>query len=179
MRKSLKGINKKACILVVDDDSSLLKFFKIHLTSVFANVTVVENATEALKLMDEKEFELVLTDIRMPKISGIELIEEVKRRDSSIIVYAVSAYYDGSETQLKYIDGFLKKPFDIEFLNDMIVTGLRLRKYFIQLKGIVQDNQKVLDLVYGGLGLDDLGIVTAHKTQVEKLITHIRQGMAS
>ena len=179
MKKSLKGINRKACILVVDDDSSLLKFFKIHLTSVFANVTVVENATQALKLMEQKEFELVLSDIRMPKISGLDFIEQVKKKDSSIIVYAISAYYDGSEKQLRYIDGFLKKPFDIDFLNDMIVSGLRLRKHFLELNSLVQDNQKVLDLVYDGATLDQFNIVTDHKTQIEKLISQIRQGLAS
>lgn len=175
MHKSLKGINRKACILVVDDDSSLLKFFKIHLTSVFANVRVVENVEEAFEVMKQKDFELILSDIKLPKISGIDFIQQVKTKDASIVTYAVSAYYDGSEKQLKYIDGFLKKPFDIDVLNDMIISGLRLRKYFLQLASLLEDNALVLSLVYEQKLPDGYSLDEKTLKQATKLSEQIRE----
>ena len=139
-----KGLNRKANILIVDDDDSLLKFFKIHLTSYFSNISVVENVEAALKIMKEKEFELIISDIKLPKISGIEFLNQLKAADAAIPECMVSGYYEGTESDIIAADGFLKKPFDIDNLNTLIEVGLKKRKCFLRLKELFNENNDTL-----------------------------------
>ena len=62
-----------AKILIVDDDQTLLKFFKIHLNKFFSRVIVVKNAKEAVETLKSKQIDLVLSDIRMPRVDGLQL----------------------------------------------------------------------------------------------------------
>ncbi|NBQ53735.1 MAG: response regulator, partial [Proteobacteria bacterium] len=92
--------DRTSYVLVVDDDDTLLKFFKIHLNKSFSRVIVVESAKDALLQIKEKEIDLVLTDIRMPKMDGIELMAKVRRFDPTIPVLIVSgAALDEDQTQ--------------------------------------------------------------------------------
>ena len=82
--------NRTSYILVVDDDDTLLKFFKIHLNKFFSRVIVVKNAKEAIETLKDKEIDLVISDIKMPRMDGIQLMKKVKNHDPSIPVFLVS-----------------------------------------------------------------------------------------
>ena len=72
-----QNYNRTSNILVVDDDDTLLKFFKIHLNKFFSKVIVVQNAKEAVETITEKDIDLVISDIRLPDGTGIGLFEEI------------------------------------------------------------------------------------------------------
>ena len=100
-------------VLVVDDDDTLLKFFKIHLNKFFSKVIVVRNAKEAVAALKEKEIDLVLSDIRMPRMDGIQFMKKVRAHDPTIPVYLVSGALLSPEQTGEIenqADGFLKKP---------------------------------------------------------------------
>ena len=112
--------DKESYILVVDDDETLLKFFKIHLNKFVSKIVVVKNAREAVNLLQEKKIDLVISDIRMPRLDGIQLMKKVKNFDPSIPVFLVSgAMLDDSQIEAveNKADGFLKKPFSIDDLD--------------------------------------------------------------
>jgi DNA-binding response OmpR family regulator len=69
--------DRTSFILVVEDDETLLKFFKIHLNKFFSKVIVVKNAKEALDTIKEKSIDLVVSDFKMPKMDGIQLLRKV------------------------------------------------------------------------------------------------------
>ncbi len=97
-------------ILVVDDDNTLLKFFKIHLNKFFSKVIVVKNAREAAQTLAEKQVDLVLCDIRMPRVNGFQLMRRVRRHDPSIPVLLISGALLTEEQEseaLLLADGFL------------------------------------------------------------------------
>ncbi len=118
-------------ILIVDDDNTLLKFFKIHLNKFFSKIIVADGAKEALDTLKEKEIDLVISDLRMPKIDGIELLQKVKKSYKDVPFLIVSGALL-TEEQSKIIentaDGFLKKPFSVDGLHDFIVSGMALRE---------------------------------------------------
>lgn len=144
--------NRTSNILVVDDDDTLLKFFKIHLNKFFSKVIVVSNAKEAVETLKEKEIDLVISDIRMPRMDGIQFMKKVKNHDPSIPVFLVSgALLEDSEQETIEIkaDGYLKKPFDIDDLHHFIDRGIKIREAYVELHTIVPDKKKFLELLQG------------------------------
>jgi PAS domain S-box-containing protein len=71
-------------ILIIDDDLLLLKFLEQFLTTKGHDVNAVNNANDALKAFTNKKYDLILMDILMPDVSGIELYEKLQRMDKSI-----------------------------------------------------------------------------------------------
>ena len=100
-----RNYDRTSYILVVDDDNTLLKFFKIHLNKFFSRVIVVKNAKEAIDTLREKEIDLVLSDIRMPRMDGIQLVRHIKEdaRLKKIPVVVVS-YKDREEDRIRGLD---------------------------------------------------------------------------
>lgn len=144
--------NRSSHILVVDDDDTLLKFFKIHLNKFFSRVLVVHSANDAMDALKEKEIDLVISDIRMPKVDGLQLMKKIKNHDPTIPVFLISgALLDDSqkETVGEKADGYLKKPFTIEELHDYVDRGMKIREAYKELFAIVPDKKKFLELIQG------------------------------
>ena len=144
--------NRSSYILVVDDDDTLLKFFKIHLNKFFSRVIVVQNAKEAIETLKEKDIDLVISDIKMPRMDGIQLMRKVKNHDPAIPVFLVSgallneSQQDAIDTKA---DGYLKKPFGIDELHSFIDKGIILREAFKELLELSGDPKKFSELVQG------------------------------
>ena len=81
-----------AKVLVVDDERSILLLLKEALSQWGYQVTVAASAAEALGLLKSELFDALITDIRMPDMSGLELLREVKKQDESIEVVMMTGY---------------------------------------------------------------------------------------
>jgi DNA-binding NtrC family response regulator len=81
-----------AKVLVVDDERSILLLLKEALSQWSYQVTVASSAAEALGLLKSELFDALITDIRMPDMSGLELLREVKKQDESIEVVMMTGY---------------------------------------------------------------------------------------
>jgi|YelNatPaOPRAMG01_1025707.scaffolds.fasta_scaffold76085_2 DNA-binding response OmpR family regulator len=81
-------MKKKKKILVVEDEANLCLLYREELTKEGYEVTAVTNAQRALDLIKKGDFDLIITDIRMPAKDGVELIGEVMqiRRDIPVII---------------------------------------------------------------------------------------------
>ena len=136
--------DRESYILVVDDDQTLLKFFKIHLNKFFSRVIVVKSVKEALSAMKEKQIDLVISDIRMPRTSGLQLIKKVRNHEPTIPVFLISGALL-TEDQLQEVDlnadGFLKKPFSVDELHSFIERGLSYRGVYREMEQLI-DNRK-------------------------------------
>jgi len=84
-----------ARILVVDDDQNIREFLEIMLTKEGYDVTAVDCATKAINVCRKNNFDLVITDLKMPKIDGIECLKAIKERHPEIIVILITAYASG------------------------------------------------------------------------------------
>jgi two-component system NtrC family response regulator len=83
---------KTGPILVVDDEKSLRRVVQVHLEQRGYHVSTAENASDALVQMSRARFALVLTDLRMPGRSGLELLSEVKRLYPETAVIVLTAF---------------------------------------------------------------------------------------
>src|SRR5207245_5485829 len=81
-----------AKILVVDDEPSILKLLKEALTQWGYLVECVGTGAEALEAVRTELYDAAITDIRMPEMSGLDLLREIKRHDESIEVVVMTCY---------------------------------------------------------------------------------------
>jgi DNA-binding NtrC family response regulator len=79
-------------ILVVDDEQSMSQFLGIVLRKEGYQVTVSNNGRDALEKVRTESFDVVITDIRMPGMDGIELLEGIKKHDPTLPVVIMTAY---------------------------------------------------------------------------------------
>ena len=79
-------------ILIADDEEGLRAVLKILLAKEGYQVRTAASGAEALKALDEESFHVVLSDIKMPGMSGIELLKNIRERDPSLPVIIMTAY---------------------------------------------------------------------------------------
>ena len=110
-------------LLIVDDDKEYLKTLKKILIKMEYAAEVAAGSKEALKILEKEKFPLIITDLDMPDLDGVELCKQIKGIDPKSIVYALSGYiteYDAENLEKSGFDGYLSKPAKIEVLKQAI-----------------------------------------------------------
>ncbi|MBI2890491.1 MAG: sigma-54-dependent Fis family transcriptional regulator [Nitrospirae bacterium] len=110
-------------ILVVDDDEGMLIALKTGLSRLGHDVHAASSAHEALEHLEADTCELVLSDVKMPGITGLDLLREVRRRREDVAVVLLTAYatvQDAVEAMKAGASDYLLKPFSIEALEKVV-----------------------------------------------------------
>jgi two-component system response regulator PilR (NtrC family) len=141
-------------ILVVDDEQSMREFLDIMLKKEGYKVSLASNGEEVLKYIGKDIFDLVLLDIRMPKMDGITVLRKIKSTSPETVVIMITAY-DSSDTAIKAMKegayDYIPKPFKIDEIKLIIKNALEkkhLQKENILLKQVVRDRY-VFDNIIG------------------------------
>jgi DNA-binding NtrC family response regulator len=79
-------------ILIVDDDKDVCEYLQDFLTADGYSVSIVNDPTQALETLREREFHVAVLDLMMPKLSGIDLLEQIRRADDDIAVILHTGY---------------------------------------------------------------------------------------
>jgi two-component system, NtrC family, response regulator PilR len=115
-------------ILVVDDEKSILEFLEIMLSREGFSVEVVSDAKAAMEKIKAHRFDIVITDISMPGMNGIELLGHVKQQSNDSAVIIMTAHGStGSAVEAMKLGAadYLTKPFEIEEMKIAIQAALR------------------------------------------------------
>ncbi len=121
--------NHKARILVIDDDPFFRSLLRVHLSHAGYAVQVAEDAVEGGKALLQPDFDLVLCDINMPYLSGLELVSLLRssKETATIPVIFASAQRDTNslmEAERLGAAGYLIKPFQAEQLLETVQNCL-------------------------------------------------------
>lgn len=120
-------------VLYVEDDKSIQLPMVKYLQKFFAYVAVADDGVAGLELYTNEEFDIVITDLSMPKMNGLVMIEEIRKRDEEQSVLITSAHAETNylvEAIKIGIDGYIIKPFDFSQLNYEIYKIVnRLQKF--------------------------------------------------
>jgi DNA-binding NtrC family response regulator len=104
-------------ILVVDDDKDVCEYLEDFLTSDGYIVSCVNDPTRALDALRESEFHVCILDLMMPKLSGIDLLNQIRRADDDIAVIILTGF-PSLETATASIEqevsAYIRKPFSID-----------------------------------------------------------------
>ncbi len=121
-------------ILVVDDEDMIRDLCYHILTAEGFEVTVASNGAAALEELARKDMDLIITDIKMPGMDGLELFERVKQLNLDIVTIFITGHGTldtAIESLMRGVDGFVLKPFTQEELLSAVeraVTRSRLQK---------------------------------------------------
>jgi CheY-like chemotaxis protein len=111
-------------ILVADDEPGVRGALKLLLSIDHHAVTEARDGVEALDLMAQREFDLVITDYEMPRMKGNDFAAKVKKLSPSQPVLMVTAYADQLDNPENPADAVLNKPFELEDLRRVIAQLL-------------------------------------------------------
>jgi two-component system response regulator PilR (NtrC family) len=135
-----KGERRPVRVLVVDDEVSMRDFFAIMLSKEGYEVDEVADGEAAFKLLDSKIYDLVITDIIMPKTKGTEVLKRVKEIHPETVVIMITAYASTESAVEAMKEGaydYITKPFNVEEIKVIIRNALdkgRLERENILLK---------------------------------------------
>ncbi|NVL92916.1 MAG: response regulator, partial [Desulfobacterales bacterium] len=110
---------EKECILVVDDAPNTLEVLRRNLTSKGYKVFTAPGVVEAIKILDATPVDLVITDLKMPRVSGLDLVRHVREnlKDTEVMMITGYATVEGAVKAVKTgAEEYLPKPFTDEEL---------------------------------------------------------------
>lgn len=115
-------------ILIIEDEEEM----RIALTEVLIrngySVHTASNGIEGLELFNKEPFNMVITDVKMPKISGLEVLKEIKKQSPQIPVIMITAYGtidNAVEAMKEGAFDYILKPFSAEILDDTVLRAIR------------------------------------------------------
>ncbi|MGG7048362.1 MULTISPECIES: response regulator transcription factor [unclassified Campylobacter] len=115
MYSKIKEILKNVKLLVVDDDDMLRQGLEVSLRSYVSEIFLCKNAADALECFKKHSPNLILSDIQMPKMNGIQMAQIIRKDDENVPIIFLTAF-DSDENMLGALElksqAMLKKPFD-------------------------------------------------------------------
>jgi len=128
---------KDLSVLYVEDDTALAHSTTLYLKKFFGTVVTCFDGYEAFEVYKTMSFDLVITDLAMPKLDGLGLIALIKERNPDQIIMINSAFNDNSyliEAEKLGVDGYLNKPTN----NDQFIDTLHKLTTKILEQGIMK-----------------------------------------
>jgi signal transduction histidine kinase len=172
----MNGPDPQKTILLVDDETDIREVLEIALSDIGYRVLTAENGEDALSLFVRERPEIVLTDIKMPSMDGIELLQRIKRENPDAEVIMITGHGDMNLAikSLKYeATDFIIKPINMDALeislkrvNDKIITRKKLQEYTENLERLIrektelQDHLSALGLMIGSISHGIKGLLT-------------------
>ncbi len=156
----------EAKILLVDDEQIILDSLARELSQEGYRPVCMANGREAIRLLEQEHFDLVITDLVMPEIHGIELLREIKQKDPSVHVVILTGYGDLSsaiEALRLGADDYLLKPCDTDELLFRVSRCLEKRSLLRQL---TEQNNRLQQEIRGRAQLEEKLREEANKTML-------------
>ena len=155
MKEKAKNLGK---ILIIDDEPSTLRMLRLLLSAYGYEVFTAESGEAGIRLFSEKKPDIVLTDIRMPGVDGIEVLKRLKElsRDTEVIVFTGHGDIESAIRALQYeASDFINKPIQKEALDvalrrahEKIAMRKQIKKHTQQLELKVREATHELTRTY-------------------------------
>ena len=125
MREKIKSLHA----LVVDDEEEVLNSSLQFMRKIFHSVDGAENGETAMKMFKDKGgYDVLITDIKMPRMSGWDLIRSIRANDTEVFIAALTGSPElDSNGLIRLCDCYLKKPVNIEAMAQMLEKIVKKR----------------------------------------------------
>ena len=133
--KKLKEISSDISILYVEDDAMLRKGVVEYLKIIFDDVDEAQNGIEGLEVYDKKPYDIVIADIQMPKMNGLEMVKNIKLKEEDQEIIILTAFSEVNyllDAIALNVSGYILKPLDYNQLNTIlykIVDKIRVYRF--------------------------------------------------
>lgn len=164
-------MHKKISLLIVDDEESVRDSLVNWFIEDGFQVASAENAKKAITLLEKENFDIILTDIKMPGMDGLELLKRIKalKKDAIVIVMTAFATVDTAVQALK--DGafdYITKPFDPDDLSHLIRNASK------QIT-LMDENEKLKSQIQ----LENIQNIIGNSPEIEQVLREIQSVAAS
>lgn len=177
-------------ILIVDDEQSMCDFLSILLEGEGYSVQSTCNPQSAVNLIrDNRGIDLVITDLKMPEMDGIELLEQIKDIDPGVIVIMITAFattQNAIDAMKRGAFDYLTKPFKVDEIkiivkkafesselrkeNEMLKSQIQSQVQFEEIIGVSREMKKVFDTVKRVANLNSSIILTGESGTGKELV---------
>ena len=165
-------MSKKSRILVIDDEIGICEGVQRALESEGFQVAIALDGKSGLALVRENSFDLILLDVKMPEISGLDLIGIIHQIDPEIICIIITGYATVEMAVSAIKQGaydFLTKPFSVDILLLAVNQGLERRMLSLEAKRAARVKAEMKKLAEEKIRLEELDQA---KKQFIRLVTH-------
>jgi two-component system, NtrC family, response regulator PilR len=135
----------KPRILVVDDEESIREFLDIMLRKEGYEVTCVEDGQKAIDILKKKSFDLLISDLQMPNVTGIELLKHCREAYPDLLFMMITAFGTAEsavEAMKMGAYDYITKPFKIDEVRINIANALRSRNLEVENRVLRKELQK-------------------------------------
>lgn len=149
-----------ASVLIVDDERSMRDFLKILLEKEGHEVTTADSGASALNHLAQQSIDVIVSDIRMPGMTGIELLETVKEQSPELPIILITAFASPDDAVLAMKNGafdYISKPFNVDEIKSVIESATNknshnnkfqeLNSTFPQIIGNSREMLKIFDMI--------------------------------
>lgn len=149
-----------ASVLIVDDERGMRDFLKILLEKEGHKVIAANRGNKALEILEKKMIDLVVSDIRMPELSGIELLEIIKEKKPELPVIMITAFASPDDAVMAMKNGafdYISKPFSVDEIVSVIRSATskintapqspQLSESFPKIIGQSREMLKIFDMI--------------------------------
>lgn len=127
----MKMKTAKGNILVVDDEKSMREILEIFLRNEGYSVSVADNGAKAIEAIKNDIYDLIITDMKMPKVSGLDLLKNVKQMTPDTVVVVVTAF-GTTESAVEAMKlgayDYIQKPFQMDNIRLVVKNALEKQK---------------------------------------------------
>jgi len=145
-------MNNKS-ILIIDDDKSLRRVLEFQLGEEGYKVLAADNGMSGLEMFQDNEIDLVITDIQMPEMDGIELLKRIKAISSDTVVIIITAYgsIQSAVEAMRYgAFDYVTKPFDKSELKLKVEKSLTMKELLVEnrnLRNVLSESFKFDNMI--------------------------------
>jgi len=132
-RQNEQKTESRPKILVIDDEESILSLISDILTAEGYQVSCAENGEKGVERAQKEEFDLIIVDIMMPGIDGIETIRRIRQFNTVVSILILTAYGKRKDAVINAVKfgvfDYITKPFDVDYLVSLIKYVLHRAKF--------------------------------------------------
>lgn len=124
-------MRQQPTLLIVDDEENIRKVLQVAFQKEHYQVLTAAHAHQALRILDEEAVDVLISDVVMPDMSGLELLRKARQQNPQLVVIMITAYGTIPTAVEAIRNGaldFLTKPFDLDVLKKLVRLGLEDRK---------------------------------------------------
>lgn len=168
-------------ILIIDDEADIALILKLQLEDAGYRTVRARDGAEGLDLIAREQFDLILLDIRMPRMDGIEVLERIRRDRPDLVVVMMTAH--GSEdiaveAMKKGAVDYISKPFSSDDMKKRVERAIQFNRTRLEnerLQGEVEEERRKMEAILRGMAdllvaVDRQGLVMTLNRAAEKLL---------
>ena len=165
-------------VLIVEDEENALTGLAELVSGWGYRTDTARDGLEGLERAQAWQPGIVLNDLKMPRMDGLQLMKRVRKHDPAIPMLLISGALleeDQIKTAEEEADGYLRKPFSVDELHGFIEMGMQLREKYKRLAELLPDRKVIRDLLRGKAKIEKVIEDAEHLKEANEILGDLKK----